>query len=151
MANRCKIYAAIKVRYIIQAYVIMIYIIDFIFCTIKQIGHVSRSLQNTRSCSTLIYYSTTTLSVTFTYFHVYSIIRYAIVNRIARRSLQRNCVQQSRCASERPKFSTNVHLKLPPATLTIIVNKLETRDSTLCARYMDPCTRVSYNFALEIL
>lgn len=84
VANRCMIYTAIKVRYITQAYVIMIYIIDFIFCTIKQIGHVPRSLQSIRSCSTLIYYTVTTLSVTFTYFHVHSIIRHAIVRRFMR-------------------------------------------------------------------
>lgn len=75
VANYCVIPVVIKIRYITRIYVIMIYIVDFIFCTIRQIGHVSRSLQNMRSHPTLMYYSA--LSVICVYFRVLYILSHA--------------------------------------------------------------------------
>lgn len=73
-ANYSVIPVVIKIRYIMRIYVIMIYIVDFIFCTIRQIGHVSRSLRNIHLRPTLMYYSA--LSVTCVYFRVLYVLSY---------------------------------------------------------------------------
>jgi len=76
VVNYCVILVVIKIRYIMWIHVIVIYIVDFIFCTIRQIGHVSRSLQNVHTRSTLMYYSA--LSVACVHFHVLYILLYAL-------------------------------------------------------------------------